>query len=291
MIKDGSLGFSANEDSVFGLGGVLDGHVNLKPAFDKGAKFFIVDNNNFPSKLGAFPGIWVLLVKNSLEALSKLARYKLERFKTKVVGITGSTGKTSTTYAIAICLRKKYKVRQFYRTRTSYLSLIMDVLNKLDPIDDYLVIEMQMDGLNQIASFCSITPPDLAIITNVNNSHIQRLGSLEAVLRAKLEIYQGMRDDGNLIVNGDNQTISNWLQMQKDKRFFTYGLSSHFNLYASDISTSSNNLAKTEFNITFKDKTLPASITIVGRHAVYTGLAAASVTMLSGFSLEETCQI
>jgi len=286
--KDGSLGFSANEDSVFGLGGVLDGHTNLKDAFEKGAKFFIIDKNNYHVGFNVFPEIWILLVKDSLDALAKLARYRLENQKTKVIGVTGSTGKTSTTYAVATCLRAKYKVRQFYRTRTSYLSLIMDVLNKLQPTDDFLVVEMQMDGLNQIASFCSVTPPDFAIITNVNNSHVQRLGSPESILKAKLEIYSGMRDNGILIVNGDNQTIFNWIQTQKDNRFFVYGSSSHFNLYASDILISTKS-AKAEFNLNYGDKALPASTTIVGKHAVYTGLAAASVTALNGFSLEETC--
>jgi len=286
--KDGSLGFSGNEDSVFGLGGTYDGHKRLEEAYERGATCFIVDKANYEINIVAFPEAWILVVNDSLDALAKLAQYRIKNTKTKVVGITGSTGKTSTTYAIASCLRSKFNVRQFYRTRTSFLGLAIDVLTKTSQSDDFLVVEMQMDGLEQIARFCTVTPPDLAIITSVNNSHVERIGSVDSILKAKLEIYNGLRDNGRLVLNADNSILHKWMTTQTDHRLFTYGLSPAFDVHASHISLSKSS-AKVNFDLSYRNETLSTSLTLLGAHAVYTGLAAASVCLLNGLSLLETC--
>jgi UDP-N-acetylmuramoyl-tripeptide--D-alanyl-D-alanine ligase len=284
--KDGSLGFSGNEDSVFGLGGVFDGHESLAEAQNNGAIGFVLDQL---TSFEAYPDAWVFLVDDSLTALAQLARYHVEETKVKVVGVTGSTGKTSTTYSVAQALRSRFQIRQFYRTRTSFLGLALDILTKLQPNDDFITIEMQMDGPGQISRLCRITPPNFSIITNVNNSHLERMGNMGSILAAKLEIYSDMHREGQLIINADNSVLSGWLASHSEEHVITYGLSPECTVRAANVQVAKGGL-ETTFNLVYRGESQLIRIKLPGTHSVYTALATSTICLLNGYDIAEVAE-
>jgi len=185
----------------FALKGIKDGHDYCKQAIEKGAAAIVVsDRNKVPG------GACAIVVNDTIEALGQLARHYRFKLNAKVICITGSVGKTSTREMISEVLSNTFKVWATPSNQNNEIGLPKSILSA--PADtEVLVLELGMRGLGEIRYLSKIACPDIAVITNVGYSHIERLGSRENIRKAKMEIAEGLVDDGVLIVNGDDSFL------------------------------------------------------------------------------------
>lgn len=199
---------------------VKNDHDYIEEAIKNKASLIIVDKDvKIKQKIN------VIKVENTLEALYSLARYKRRLFNIPLIAITGSVGKTSTKEIISDILETKYKVLKSKGNDNNHIGLSMILLD-LDETYDMIVVELGMNHLNEISKLSKICEPDIALITNIGTSHIGNLGSRQNILKAKLEIIEGMKE-GFLFVNGDdkllkNVDIPNYIRIIKIKNRYQY---------------------------------------------------------------------
>ncbi|MFN7162420.1 MAG: UDP-N-acetylmuramoyl-tripeptide--D-alanyl-D-alanine ligase, partial [Fimbriimonadales bacterium] len=182
-------------------GNRTDGHQYLQEVFDKGAVAALVEY--VPLGAEEMP---LLRVSNTLEALGRLARHYRRQFETIVIGVTGSTGKTTTKEMIAVALEAGYP-NAVHRSAGNYNTEIgvPMTLFELDATHRYLVQEMAMRGRGQIAYLAEIAEPRVGVITQIGWSHIEQLGSREAIAEAKSELLQSLPRDGIAILPRDDK--------------------------------------------------------------------------------------
>lgn len=201
-------------DVFIGLKGEnFNGNRYVGEAFDKGATIVIIDevliNLNEMEGKGT-----IIKVKDTGEALLSLAREYRKKLNIKVVGITGSTGKTSTKDLVAAFLSGKYKVFKTKGNFNNHIGLPLMIL-ELDSSYDVAVLELGMSNLGEIHTLAECGRPDIAIITNIGLSHIENLSTRENILKAKMEIIDYFDKDNLLIVNGEDE----YLKTLRDMNF------------------------------------------------------------------------
>ncbi|MEM9219461.1 MAG: UDP-N-acetylmuramoyl-tripeptide--D-alanyl-D-alanine ligase [Cyanobacteria bacterium P01_F01_bin.150] len=203
-------------------GSTFDGHEFLAQVHDAGAIAAIV--RHIPSDK-ATPGLPLLQVDNTLAAYQLIAHWWRHEQALPVVAITGSVGKTTTKELIAAVLSIKGSV---LKTQANYNNEIgvPKTLLQINETHDYAVIEMGMRGLGEIAELTNIAAPDIGVITNVGTAHIGRLGSEEAIARAKCELLEHLPSHGSAILNADNQRLIDTANTIWKGKTITYGLTS-----------------------------------------------------------------
>ena len=219
----------------------------------------------------------IILVDDSVKALGRLAAaHRDKRSDLKVVGITGSVGKTTTKEMVHSVLSEKFPTHKTHGNHNSLVGLPMSILT-LDESYEAAVYEMGMSMKGQISNLSRIVKPDIAIITNVGNMHIEFLGSREAIRDAKCEITHGLKKDGVLILNGDEVLLEGikgavYVSLDNDKS----------DVRAINISQEET---KTTFDLVLKDKVIKdVEIPTVGRHNVLN----AAMAYVAGTYLEMT---
>lgn len=217
-VVEGTLYSKSPEDIAFGVsidsrtiqegdiffaikGENFDGH-DFIPAAVKGGACCVVTEKK-PCE-----DIPYVLVEDTIRALGLLAREYRRRFSTITVAVTGSVGKTATKEFIYSVLDKKYKTNKTDGNFNNEIGLPL-TLFKLNITYKAMVVEMGMSQPGEIEKLSAIAEPDIAVITNIGSSHIENLGSREAIRDAKLEIIKGMKEDGILILNGDEPLLRN----------------------------------------------------------------------------------
>lgn len=219
--SDGGLGFTNNEDSVYGLGGHIKVEEKIDIAIKNGAKIIVVDENKYYKK--NYSNVFIL-VQDCLDLIVRIARCCLEKSKSKTIAVTGSTGKTTVTSAIYDFLSVKFTVRKICAIRNSVLGISTQIIQNLCDEDEFLILEMQMDAVGQIERFCKVVKPDYAVITSINLSHYSRFKNIETIFNEKLQVYKSLKKDGKLIINGDDEILYNRLGTLDDKRIHMVGL-------------------------------------------------------------------
>lgn len=196
-----------NKDEIYiGIkGDKYDGNDYISDAFNKGALFAITDKKDLD--ISKFKNKTVIYVNNTVDALCDLAKNKRDKYKGKVIGITGSVGKTTTKDLISAVLETKYNVLKTEGSFNNNIGLPLCILNGKD--SDIWVIEMGMNNFGEISFLSKIVRPHISVITNIGTSHIGILGSRENILKAKLEILDGMKIK-NLIINNDNDLLHDY---------------------------------------------------------------------------------
>ncbi len=192
------------ENSVFVAlrGEKFDGHNFVAAALNAGAVCCIVDKefenaDNLP----------VIVVDDTYKALRDVATYYRSLFQIPAVAITGSVGKTSTKDMISCVLEKRYSVMKTQGNFNNEIGLPLTVF-RISNENEIAVFEMGMSAFGEISRLTRIAAPETAVITNIGFSHIEHLGSQENILRAKLEILEGLpKDDGTVILNGDDKLL------------------------------------------------------------------------------------
>lgn len=179
-----------------------DGHLFIKNAFEKGASAVVTE-----IPIEAPEGCSVIVVEDTIKALGELAKNYIRSFNIPIVGITGSVGKTTTREMIAQILSTSYNVHKTMGNYNNHIGLPLSVL-ELTNEHTVAVFEMGMSALGEIEYLANIIRPDIGIITNIGISHIEMLETRQNILRAKLEITKGLKENGKLILNGDDELLS-----------------------------------------------------------------------------------
>lgn len=150
--------------------------------------------------------IAVLEVENPLKSMQQLAQYYLNKVNPTVVGITGSNGKTTTKDMTAAVLAKRFNVHKTDANFNNEIGVPMTILD-MKPNTEILVLEMGMDHAGQLHQLSELTHPDVTVITMIGEAHIEFLGSRAGIADAKMEITDFLREDGELIYNGDEPLL------------------------------------------------------------------------------------
>ncbi len=226
------------DDVYIGIkGNTFDGNSFYMEAFDKGASVCILEKKYFNEKdfdYKKYNNRTVILVNNSIDALQKIAHYKRSLYNIPVIAVTGSVGKTSTKDMIASVLSKKYNVLKTEGNLNNHIGLPLTILKLKN--HDILILEMGMNHLNEISILSKIANPTISIITNIGTAHIGNLGSRKNIMKAKLEILDGMNTEGILIINNDNDLLNMEKDILKEKiNLLTIGINNDSNFNAKDI--------------------------------------------------------
>ncbi|MFS0660165.1 UDP-N-acetylmuramoyl-tripeptide--D-alanyl-D-alanine ligase [Niallia alba] len=253
-----------------------DGHQYVADAIKQGAAaaFWQKDVPNPPENLP------LIFVDDSLKAIQALAKSYLRQLNVKVVGITGSNGKTSTKDITTSLLSLKYKVQKTEGNYNNHLGLPLTVLG-LEEDTDIAVLEMGMSGRGEIDFLSRLAEPDIAVITNIGESHMQDLGSREGIAEAKLEILNGLKDKGRVIYFGDELLLSSRMKNSKvDTK--TFGMDHANDLYPLEINALENGSA---FHI--NKIAAPFQLPVLGNHNILNALAAMLVAEYFDIPYEE----
>ncbi|MFD2830700.1 UDP-N-acetylmuramoyl-tripeptide--D-alanyl-D-alanine ligase [Corticicoccus populi] len=195
----------------------VDGHRFIDNAFEKGAgaSFSEIDNDE--------KDVPLLLVDDGLKALQELAAAYLKKVDPKVIAITGSNGKTTTKDMVECLLRPDYKVKKTEGNYNNEIGLPLTLLD-LDADTEVSILEMGMDSFGDIQFLSEMAEPDIAIITNVGESHIEKLGSRENIAKAKYEIVDGLKENGTFIYSKDYPRLEAIVEKDVPYQILTGGM-------------------------------------------------------------------
>jgi len=209
----------------------VDGHVYVKDAINKGAQAALWQKD-VPNPPADLP---ILIVDDCLLALQELARQYRKQLDVKVVGITGSNGKTTTKDMTTSLLSLKYKVQKTEGNLNNHIGLPLTVLS-LREDTEVAVLEMGMSGRGEIAFLTKLACPDAVVITNIGESHLLDLGSREAIAEAKLEILEGLKEGGLAVLHGDEPLLMERIdQLKGNVQLQTFGRNETNDLYLTEI--------------------------------------------------------
>ena len=266
------------------VGDKFDGHDYCAKAVELGARGVVISHD-----IEALPdNVAVFKVENTLTAYQEIARAYRRKFAgLKVFAITGSNGKTSTKDLLAACQSAKYKVVKTQGNFNNEIGLPKTLLS-IEPDTDIAVVEMGMRGLGQIAELCDIAEPDSGLITNVGETHMELLGSMENIGKAKAEIVEKLPAEGFAILNGDNEYVLKAAEKTNAKVVY-FGLSDKCDYCGSDITTTA---LGTNFTCTEKatGKVVQVRLQLIGEHNVYNALSAIAGAACYGISLEDSAK-
>ncbi|AIQ70447.1 UDP-N-acetylmuramoyl-tripeptide--D-alanyl-D-alanine ligase [Paenibacillus graminis] len=226
----------------------------------------------------------VILVDDTLTALQKLSSAYLSQIAPQVVAVTGSNGKTTTKDIITALLERQYKVHKTQGNFNNHIGLPLTILSMSEEVQ-IAVLEMGMSSRGEIALLASLAPPDVAVITNVGESHLLQLGSRKEIARAKLEIAEGLKPGGLLIYNGDEPLLAEVIaepafRAPEGMRTFRFGLSPDNADFPTGMMTHMGGMTFTSHLHAEHALTLP----LPGQHNVVNALAALAVARHFGIS-------
>ncbi len=256
-----------------------DGHDYLASVLVAGARALIVTKGaqelgDELFELAAEAGAAVIQVDDALRAVQELAAGHRRRLRATVVAITGSTGKTTTKDLVSAVLSAKFNTVCTQGNRNNELGVPLTILCA-DAETEALVVEMGMRGKGQIARLCEIARPDLGLITNVGTSHVELLGSEDAIAEAKGELILSLPPEGRAFLNGDDAKSAR-IANSSPAPVVTYGLGEDNDYRAEDIELDA--MSRPSFTAVLRDEVrVPVTLGVPGRHNVYNALAALAV--------------
>ena len=254
------------KDQLFiALQGERDGHDFIPAAFQKGAAAVLCTHCD-----GDYPAI---VVENTRLALGQIARGEREKIGMKVVGVTGSVGKSTTKEMIATILESKYRVAKTPANHNNDIGMPMAIL-AMPEDTEIAVLEMGMNHFREIAYLASIGKPDVAVIVNIGTMHIEHLGSMEGILRAKLEILEGMPADGKIVLNGDDSLLWNQRNVLTREVVYFGVQNTESHIQAKAVSQTEDGL---RFIVNTGEEAIPVLLALEGEHYVLDTLAAIAV--------------
>ena len=257
------------------LVGERDGHDYIPSAVKNGAAAVLCSHCE--------ADIPAIVVENPLKALGDIARQERLRIGMQVVGVTGSVGKSTTKELIACVLGAKYRVAKTPANHNNDIGMPMAVL-EMPEDTEVAVIEMGMNHFREIAYLSSISQPDMAVIINIGTMHIEHLGSQEGILKAKLEILEGMKPQSPIFLNGDDRLL--WGEREKIAAPVTY-----FGANNTASALVAENARQTEEGLCFDVKAgavqLPVCLHLEGDHYILDAMAAVAVGLHMGVTPEQ----
>ena len=257
----------------------VDGHSFIAQAFEKGCYAVVCE------KLPENATGPCILVEDSFKALQDIAAYYREQLSVKVVGITGSVGKTSTKEVIASVLAEKYNVLKTEGNFNNEIGLPLTVL-KIRDEHEAAVLEMGINHFGEMHRLSRIAKPDVCVITNIGQCHLEFLIDRDGILRAKSEIFDFMNPEGVVCLNGDDDKLIT-VEKVHGKRPIFFGMSDICNVQGMDIKNLGLNGSTADVFEKTADESYSVRLYIPGEHMVSNALAAISVGRALGLTKEE----
>lgn len=273
-----------------------DGHNFIEAAFKRGASFALIQQDVGASfqtldlraglTADSIPEITLpicLRVENTVTALQQIARFWRRKLDIRVIGITGSVGKSTTKETVAEVLNQRYRTLKSPGNLNNEIGLPLTIL-KLGSGYQRAVLEMGFYVPGEIAFLCDIAQPQVGVVTNIGTVHAERAGSQEVIAQGKSELIQALPEDGVAILNFDDP----WVRKMEEKthaQVFFYGLSSESDLWADNVE--GLGLDGIRFRLHYKRETLHAHVPLIGRHSVHTALRATAVGLVEGLTWQE----
>ncbi len=259
----------------------VDGHSFIPQVFEKGAMGVICQT--LPDKpLGP-----CILVEDSFQALKDVAAYYRDQLDIKVVGITGSVGKTSTKEFVASVLAEHYKTAKTQANFNNEVGVPLTILSVTEE-DEVLVLEMGINHFGEMTRLSAIGKPDIVLITNIGQCHLEHLGDRDGVLKAKTEVFTGMNRDGIVILNGDDDKLITVKDVY-GKRPLLFGHKEEFDIHV--IKTASKGLFGTAADLeSASGSRVSVNIPLPGEHMVNNAMAAMAVGEVLGLNTEEIAE-
>lgn len=270
QVEEGYLFFATKGERV-------DGHSFIPQVAEKKAACVVCE------KAPAGVEIPYILVEDSFVALKKVAAFYRENLTIPVVGITGSVGKTSTKEMIASVLSQRYNVLKTEGNFNNEVGLPLTILRIRDE-HKVAVVEMGINHFGEMHRLSEIAKPDICVITNIGQCHLEFLGSREGILKAKSEIFDFMNPEGYVCLNGDDDMLCTVKEVHGHKPV-TYGLSMKNDVYVTSVK--SNGILGSKASVYLNDATFDVEIPLPGEHMVMNALAATCVGDLLGLKQEE----
>jgi UDP-N-acetylmuramoyl-tripeptide--D-alanyl-D-alanine ligase len=268
-----------------------DGHHFVGDAFSRGSVAALIERPvpgdhctvdlAQPSVSESLAGLTLpvcFLVGNTLTAIQELAAVWRRQFAPRVIGITGSVGKTTTKELVHAVLDTRYCTLKSEGNLNNEIGLPLTLLH-LDNTYEYVVVEMGMYALGEISTLARIARPQVGVVTNIGPVHLERLGSIQAIADAKAELVEALPPDGVAILNQDEPLVRAMAD-RTAARVFTYGLSRKADLWADGIEGAG--LEGIRFTLHYQDDAIYIRAPLLGRHSVHTALRAAAVGLVEG---------
>lgn len=262
-----------------------DGNEMYEQAFQNGASICILQDVIIPEHIKEkYFDKTIILVEDTVLALQKLATFKRNMYDIPVVAVTGSVGKTSTKDIIASVMEKKFHVLKTEGNFNSQVGLPLTVLRLKD--HNAMVIELGMNQLGEISRLTNIAKPTVAVITNIGTAHIGILGSRENILKAKLEILEGLQNGGKVIINNDNDLLHKWHLGSSNDGYnvLTYGIENVSDIMAYHSVLDENG---SQYDVDMNGKTYHVNVSVGGNHFISNSLCAISVGKLFDIPMED----
>ena len=256
------------------LKALRDGHDFVPAAFVKGAAAVLCSRVD-----GDYPAI---IVEDTRIALGNIARHERQRLGVKVVGITGSVGKSTTKEMIACVLDGSFTISKTPANHNNDIGMPIAVL-AMPESTEVAVLEMGMNHFREIAYLATIAKPDVAVIINIGTMHIEHLGSQEGILRAKLEILEGMEPDGKVLLNGDDRLLWNYGKTAPVPITYFGANNGECGVRAVRVEEKDGSLS---MEVEHKDGQFGLTLPLEGKHYVSDALAAVAVGLAMGVAPE-----
>lgn len=251
-----------------------DGHIFIKNALQKEAIGIVISREDCMRDLNeSYNSINIILVKDTTQALQDIASYYRRKFKFPLVAITGSNGKTTTKEMTAAVLSKKYNVLKSEGNLNNHWGVPLSLLN-IRPRHEVAVVEMGMNKKGEIANLCRIADPNVGVVTNISNVHIEFLRSINGVKEAKKELIDYLGRDDTAILNSDDPLVKSFIPSVKGKTV-TFGTSNGVMVRGKIL----NNYKEKGFGfeLTIGDERISILTSAIGRFNLYNALGAAAV--------------
>lgn len=258
-------------------GNRVDGHMFIPQVIEDGALCTLserrMDGVSHP----------YILVSSTEQALKDIAEHYRKALGIKVVGITGSVGKTSTKEVIASVLSQKYSVLKTEGNYNNEIGLPLTIFN-IRKEHEVAVLELGISQFGEMERLSKIARPDLCVITNIGVCHLENLRSREGILKAKTEIFNYMQPNASIILNGDDDMLSTITRVGKSAPMF-FGLAAERDVYATEVRNLG--LKGTACTIILPTGRVDVTIPVPGSHMVYNALAGACVGLKLGLTLDQ----
>lgn len=271
----------AEKDSLFIAirGARVDGHSFIPKVMEQGALCVVSEED-----LGDVPYSYIK-VASCEQALKDIAEHYRRSLDIKVVGISGSVGKTSTKEMIASVLSQKYSVLKTEGNFNNEIGLPLTVFN-LRKEHEIAVLEMGISGFEEMTRLAKVARPDICVLTNIGVAHMENLGSRDGILKAKTEMFAYMNENGTIILNGDDDKLRGYSPENGITPVY-FGLDESCGFHAENIS--GKGLNGTDAQFFTPNSSFTAHINIPGAHMVYNALAATAVGYALGMTDREIC--
>lgn len=280
-------------------GDKTDGHHYVSEAFRRGASFALVQQDlsaQFPQldlRAGFLPeGLSVvlgspfcLLVGDSLKALQQVARFWRRKLALRVIGITGSVGKSTTKELVAEVLEQRYRTVKNPGNLNNEIGLPLTML-QITESHQRAVLEMGFYVPGEITFLCELALPQVGVITNIGHVHAERAGSIEEIAKGKAELVQSLPSapDGVAILNYDDPLVREMVSQTKARIFF-YGSDPQADLWADGVE--GLGLEGIRLRLHYHNEVLHLRVPLIGRHSVHTVLRATAVGIVEGLTWQE----